>query len=215
MSEAHPMWNRIKQGMLLGGVIGLHVGFLFALDWFDISSYGMITNTTLFGAGAGVMIGSVVGLVWLKLQAPFKRLEADLQSAASLRAKELINDQDFQALKTRILASYQPAPSGLRPVLTVIGWMSLMGATFALGASSSVYGNNLYSNDVISQVLIPTVGAGVALGAAIAAVIQSALEGGRRGLKIGKSPQPAMLNAASFDPLGQMQNEVDRIPAKR
>jgi hypothetical protein len=215
MSEAHPMWSRIKQGMLLGGILGLHLGFLFALDWMDIRSYHGIFDTMLIGGGAGFMTGGAAALIWLKLQAPFKRLEADLQSAAALRAKELINEQDFQALKARILANYQPTSSGVRPVLTAAVWMALIGATIALGVATAQFGGDLYSNDVISQAILPTIGGGIALGTAIAAIIQSALDGGKRRVATGKSVQAAMLNEGGFDPLGQIQSQPDRIPAKR
>src|SRR5688572_17512470 len=119
MTEAHPMRNAIKGGMLIGGVIGLALAILLFLAWYNAVYLSSIFANVLIGGGIGFLAGSGVGLIGYKFQAPFNRLEADLQSAAVLRAKELINEQDFQALKTTILASYHPADKGVRGILNI------------------------------------------------------------------------------------------------
>lgn len=219
MSTPHPMWSAIKRGMLLGGIVGLNLSFFFVADWYaNWSSLGDIFGYMIAGAAAGTFVGAALGMAWRRLQGPLSRLETDLKAAAVLRDKGLINDFDFQSLKARILATYEPDPGGARTVLTVMGWMCLFGITASLGkmvGDFSVW-TSFPINDTITTLILPLAAAGVAAGAVTAAIIQSALEKGSAPGR-GRTPSastPSMLGVGGFDPLGSIRETEAAAAAK-
>src|SRR5574341_414758 len=184
MPTPHPVWNAIKRGMFLGGLVGLNLAFLAISDGYivDASAFTYMFN----GAASGLFAGAVLGLVWRRVQGPLSRLEADLKAAAALRDKGLIDEVDFRSLKTRILAAYSPDPSGARAVLAMMAWMGLIGITIALGMMLDDYNAWPYST---MGLILPLTAFGIAVGAAAAAIIQTALE--RGGASASKTSTPS------------------------
>lgn len=208
MPTPHPVWNAIKRGMFLGGLVGLNLAFLFIANSYYPANYGEpVFSYIWIGGGTGLFMGALLGLMWRRVQGPLSRLEADLKAAAALRDKGLIDDVDFRSLKMRILAAYQPDPGGARTVLATMGWMCLIGITIALGSMVDDHGAWAYDSALMLVLALVIVGAGI--GTAAAAIIQTALE--RGGAAAGKTSTPSMLGAGGFDPLGSREAEVQRV----
>jgi hypothetical protein len=122
-----------------------------------------------------------------------------------MRDQGLINEVDFQSLKARILAAYQPDPGGVRTILTVMAWVCLIGVTISLGKMLDDY--SAWRNVAGISLTLPLVAFGIGVGAAVAAIIQTALDKGG-------ASSPSMLGAGGFDPLGSIR-EPEAQPVAR
>ena len=157
------VWERLKRPALITGIVAGEVTLLAT-----ISQYAWLDEALAFVLGPAVFVG-IVGAVWAAVRArrrgghTMTGLETDLQHAAQLMERRLINEEEYQTLKAKLVADYQPR----RPIEARSAWRTGLWSAFG-GFSLANFG---FAMSVAWE-------PGLVLVATVAAMIGGAIVGG-------------------------------------
>lgn len=183
ISERPPLASRALAGGILGASLGL---FIFTAT---ISPYGFAVPLLLITAIPAVGLGGVVALAAYIIQqrrGSLSRLNQDLIHLNSLMERRLINEDDYQMLKRRVLDDYQPQRMNIHNILKPAWWAGLVASLIPLIIIPlSIISTSPWMAPIqgfIASMLLPGVG-GAALGVVGTNIIHR-LQAGRRHPKL-------------------------------
>lgn len=162
-----PVIYTASRHSLAGAAVGVEVGLVglaISTMW-----YGPAIGIILIALAAGLGLAGIVTLVALvvgRRDSSFHHLERDLEGAARLLERGLVDENDYQRLKSRALEVYRPGSRAMtmRDALRVSRWGALIGFNIPLLIHAFNYGWMLA--DALIALTVSAVGGGVLVGTA-------------------------------------------------
>jgi hypothetical protein len=159
------VWNKMQRSALITGITAGNLvlfGTIVSRASFVGDALGIILATSIVFGSIGAGVAALTGR---RRKPSIEALEVDLHRATQMMERRLINEQEYLALKARLIHEYRPAtPGRTGTVITVALLSMLVGLTLSqLGLAFDVAWN---AGELILATVVITGGGAFAGGAA-------------------------------------------------